>query len=58
MLFDVPQATSEVDTAKEKQKYVWELEVRLRPNCSAHAAAETTYRFRRTVQHGVAVVHA
>ena len=43
MLFGVPQATSDVDTAKEKLTYVWELEVRLWPNCSAHAAAETTW---------------
>jgi hypothetical protein len=42
MLFDVPQAASEADSAKEKQTYIWELEVQLWPDCSAHAAAETT----------------
>jgi hypothetical protein len=54
------QWTCLVDTAKEKETYVWEVEVQLWPDFHARVAAESLKqrRFRRTVQHGVAVAHA
>jgi hypothetical protein len=56
MLCDVPQATSEVDTAKEKQtpgnlKYD-------SGQIVLHTLQLRQRGFRRTMQHGVAVVHA